>query len=171
VLREGEAGDADANLGEAAGTGCGDGPAIARESLQDFDGAGEGDDAVGVFDFAALDDAIFGLVVSVGEKLADSGEAGTAVGLTNDVVGNKAVSFCPESPDTCYDRGGVYKDAIQIEEDAAAVNFHVLMIPISGLDSAWWLRESVGDECAQKKRWRATALQKTLPSDLGDCRE
>jgi hypothetical protein len=79
-----------------------------RESLQDLERAGEGDYAFDVFDFAALDFAIFGVVVGVGEEFADGGEAGAAVGLADDFVGNEAVFIRPDGPDAGYRGGGVY---------------------------------------------------------------
>jgi hypothetical protein len=100
-----------------------------RERSQDLYGAREGDDAVGVFDLAALDFAIFGLVVGVGEKFADRGEARAAVSLANDFIGNEAMFFRPERPDAGYRGRGVNENAVQIEEYAAGVNFHRSMIP------------------------------------------
>jgi hypothetical protein len=83
-----------------------------RESLQEFEGAGEGNDANDVFDFAALDFTIFGFMVSVREEFADGGEAGAAVGLADDLVGDKAVFVGPDGPDAGDSGSGVYQDAI-----------------------------------------------------------
>ncbi|MCU1239803.1 MAG: hypothetical protein JWO71_529 [Candidatus Acidoferrum typicum] len=129
MFRDGESGGADADLGQFACTGSGDGPPVLRESLQDFESAGEGNYAFDVFDFAALDFAIFGGVVGVGEEFADGGEAGAAVGLADDFVGNEAVFIRPDGPYAGNGGGGVYQDAVEIEEHTSALNFHRSMIP------------------------------------------
>ena len=97
--------------------------------MQEFEGAGERNYAVDIFDFAALDFAIFGIVVGMGEELADSGEAGAAVGLADDFFGDEAVFVGPDGPDARDRGGGVHQDAVEIEEHTAAVNFHGSMIP------------------------------------------
>ena len=112
VLWHRQAGGADADLGQAAGAGGRDGPAVRRESLQDFERSGEGDDAFSVFDFAALDLAIFRVMIGVREEVANRGDAGASVSLADDLVGKKAVLVGPDGPDTGYGRSGVDQDAV-----------------------------------------------------------
>jgi hypothetical protein len=92
--------------------------------VQEFEGAGERNDAFGVFDFAALDFAIFGDVIGVGEEVADGSHAGAAMSLADDFVGDEAVFFGPEGPDAGYGGSGVDQYAVEIEEHSAALNFH-----------------------------------------------
>jgi hypothetical protein len=83
-----------------------------RESLQEFEGAGEGNYAADVFDFAALDFAIFGFVVGVGEEFANGGEAGAAVGLADDFFRDEAMLVGPDGPDARDGGSGVDEDAV-----------------------------------------------------------
>src|SRR6266849_3227377 len=124
ISGEREAGGADADFGQPAGAGSGDGPAILRESLQDFESAGEGNHAFNVRDFAAFDFAIFRFVIGVGQQLANGGDAGLAVSLADDFARIEAVLVGPDGPDARDGRGGVDEDAVEIEQDAAAMNFH-----------------------------------------------
>jgi len=39
---------------------------------------------------------------------------------------NETVLVGPDGPDAGYGRGGVDEDAVEIEEQSAAVNFHLL---------------------------------------------
>jgi hypothetical protein len=80
--------------------------------LQDFESAGEGNHAFDVFDFTALDFAIFGVMVGVGEKFTDGSEAGAAVGLADDFIGDEAVFVGPDGPDARDGGRGVYEDAV-----------------------------------------------------------
>jgi hypothetical protein len=107
--------------------------------LQEFEGAGEGNYAFGVFDFAALDFAIFGFVVGVWEEFANGGDAGAAVGLADDVVWDEGVFVGPDGPDAGYGGSGVDENAVEIEEDTAALNFHSSMILNSPRESAFRL--------------------------------
>jgi hypothetical protein len=95
-----------------------------RERLQDFERAREGNYAIDVFDFAALDFAIFGVVIGVRQEFADGGEARATVGLADDIIGDEAVFVGPDGPDTGDCGGGVDEHAIEIEEHSAALNFH-----------------------------------------------
>jgi hypothetical protein len=113
-----------------------------RERLQKFEGAGEGNHAIDVFDFAALDFTIFGFVVSVGEEFADGGDARAAVGLAHDFVGIESMFLRPDRPNAGYGGSGVDEDAVKIEEHTAALNFHSSMIPVSAQHSASRLREN-----------------------------
>jgi hypothetical protein len=137
VFRHGEAGGVNADLGQSACARCGDRPAILREGLQEFESAREGNYAFGVFDFAALDFTIFGFVVGVGEEFTDGGDARTAVGLADDLVGDEAVLVGPDGPDAGYGGSGVDEDAVEIEEHSTALNFH-------GLNNTWYSARSVG---------------------------
>jgi hypothetical protein len=94
--------------------------------LQDFEGAGEGNYAFNVFDFATLDLAIFGVVIGVRQEFANCGHAGAAVGLADDIVRHEAVFVGPNGPDAGYCGSGVYQDAVKIEEHTAALNFHAV---------------------------------------------
>ena len=49
--------------------------------------------------------------------------------LADDFIGDEAMLVGPDGPDACDGRGGVDEDAIEIEEHAAAVNFHGSIIP------------------------------------------
>jgi hypothetical protein len=99
-----------------------------REGLQEFEGAGEGNHAFGVFDFAALDFAIFGDVVGVGKEFADGGDARAAVSPADDFVWDEAVLDSPFGPHAGDCWSGVHEHAVEIEEHAAALNFHGPMI-------------------------------------------
>jgi hypothetical protein len=99
------------------------------ERSQKVEGTGEGNHAYDVFDLAELDFAIFGVVVGVGEELADGGEAGAAMGLADDFFGDEAMLVGPGRPDACDGGSGVDEDAVEIEEHTAAENFHAVMIP------------------------------------------
>jgi hypothetical protein len=112
VLWEWEAGSADADFSQTAGARGGDGPAILRKNLKELERAGEGNYAVGVFDFAALDFAIFGFMIGVGQEVADGGDTGAAMSLANDLVGDEAVLVGPDGPDASNGGSGVNQDAI-----------------------------------------------------------
>jgi hypothetical protein len=97
--------------------------------LQDFESARQRNHALGIFDFAALYFAIFGLVIGVRKQVANGGDAGAAMGLADDLIGNESVLVGPDGPDAGYGGGGIDEDAVEIEEQSAAVNFHGVMIP------------------------------------------
>jgi bifunctional aspartokinase / homoserine dehydrogenase 1 len=150
VRRERQVCGADADLREAAGAGGSDSPAILRESLQHFEGAREGNNAAGVFDFAALDLAILCCRIGAGEEFANGGDAGASVGLADDFFGDEAVLVGPDGPDAGDGGRGVDQDAVQVEEDAAAVNFHLSMIPSSATEFLAVAPRNVGADVVRR---------------------
>ena len=90
--------------------------------MQETQSSGERDNIRDVFDFAAFDFAIFGVMIAKGEQFTDGGEARAAVGLAHDVVGHKTVFESPGSPDTGYGGRGIDEDAVHVEEDCAALD-------------------------------------------------
>ena len=96
--------------------------------MQEFESAGEGNHAFGVFDFAAFDFAIFGDVVGVREKFADGGDAGAAVSPADDFVGDEAVLHSPFGPHAGDCRSRIHEHAVEVKEHTAALNVHVSMI-------------------------------------------
>src|SRR4029077_1735908 len=134
----------DADFRERAAARGGDGPAVLRDYLQEFDSAGEGNHAFDVFDFAAFDFAIFDVVIGARKEFADGGDAGTAVGLADDFLGDETVLRGPLGPDARDGGSGINEHTVKIEEHATAVNFHSSMIRSFTLDSAWRLRETPG---------------------------
>ncbi len=119
----GQAGGSDTDEREAAGAGGDDGPTLGRERAEEFERAGQRDDAVEVFDFAALDFVIFGFDVAVREVVANGGDAGAAVGGVGDFGGVEAVFESPAGPDAGDSGGGVDEDTVEIEEDSAGEDF------------------------------------------------
>src|SRR4029077_11653454 len=126
VSGPGDSGGGNANFGQAACARCSDGPAILRDCLQELEGAGEGNYAFDVFDFTALDFAIFRVVIGVRKQIANGGNAGASVGLADDVVGNETVFRGPFRPHARDSGSGVDQYAVEIEEHTAAHNFHAL---------------------------------------------
>jgi hypothetical protein len=75
------------------------------------------------------------------------------VGLADDLFGDEAVLVGPDGPDAGYGGGGVDQDAVEIEEDTAAVNFHASMIP----------RFTAGFWVVASQNVRMTYIEKELP--------
>lgn len=112
MLRLRQAGGANAHEREGTGAGSGDDPAVGGKRTQEFEGAGEGNYAVDICEFAGLDFVILGVVIGVGQKLANGGHAGTPVGLAHDIFGDEAVALGPFGPDAGDGWGGVHQDSI-----------------------------------------------------------
>ena len=146
-----EAGCTDADFRERAAAGGGDGPAILRDCLQEFESAGEGNHACDVFDFAALDFAIFGGVIGVGKEFAYGGDAGAAVGLAYDFLGDEAVLGGPLGPNARDGGGGIDQDAVEIEEHTAALNSHHSMIPRFRRRFCVVTPRNTGDDAGRRK--------------------
>lgn len=83
--------------------------------------SGERNHVRDVFDFAAFDFAIFGLVVAMRKKLADGCDTRAAVGLTYHFVWNEPVLERPAVPNTGDGGCGIDKDAIHVEENGTAL--------------------------------------------------
>lgn len=125
VRRHGQAGSANAHLGERPCAGGHDGPAIGRERTEKGERAGQGNYAFEILNFAALDFAIFRGVVGMGKVFADGGQAGAALGSARDLLRVKAMFERPPCPHPGYGGRGVNEHAIQIEQESAAANLSV----------------------------------------------
>jgi hypothetical protein len=84
--------------------------------------AGERDYISDVFDFAAFDVAIFGVVIAPREQFDDGGETGSAVRVAHDFLGDKAMFKSPSGPNAHDSGSGVNEDAIHVEEYSSAVD-------------------------------------------------
>ena len=92
----------------------------------------EGDDAFEIFDFAALDFAILGGVVGVGQVFADGGEAGASVSFGDDLLGIEAVFERPTGPYAGHGGSGIDEDTIEVEEQGGGVDLGHLGSVVSG---------------------------------------
>ena len=85
--------------------------------------AWEGNYAVDVKNFAAFDFAIFCVVICVGKKLADRGDAGATVSIMDGFIGIEAVLARPPGPDAHHGGRGVDQDSIHVKQERFAGNF------------------------------------------------
>ena len=86
--------------------------------------ARQGHDVVDVFDFGFFNFAVFGEMVARGEKFANGSDAGPAVSAPHHITGDKSIFPGPGGPHP-RDRGsGIDQNAIHIEQQRAAANFH-----------------------------------------------
>jgi hypothetical protein len=93
-----------------------------RNRLQERQRSRECDNIGDVLDFAALDFAIFRVVIAVGQQFDDCGEARPAVGFAHDFVRNQAMFEGPAGPHA-GDRGrGINEHPVHIEEHGTAMN-------------------------------------------------
>jgi hypothetical protein len=84
--------------------------------------AGERDDISDVFDLAAFDIAIFGVVIAPREQFDDGGETGAAMRVAHDILGHKAMFKSPSGPNARDSGSGVNQHAIHVEEYSSAVD-------------------------------------------------
>ena len=61
------------------------------ERIKELAGTGEGDESFNVFDLTAFYLLVFRLVVGVGKKFANGGDAGTSVRAAHRIFGIKSV--------------------------------------------------------------------------------
>ena len=123
-----EACGSQANFGQAARTGSDNGPRACGELLQEFGSARKRHHAIGIFDFATLDFAVFCYVIGVREEVANRAQARTAVGAADDFDGVETMFVGPTAPDTGDSGSGVDEDAVEVEEDGLAGDFGHLLI-------------------------------------------
>ena len=62
-------------------------------------------------------------MIGLGEKFADGGETGPAMGTMYGLLGIEAVLVRPGGPHAGYGGGGIDQHAIKVEQDALAANF------------------------------------------------
>jgi hypothetical protein len=65
-------------------------------------------------------------VIGVREQIANGGDAGAAVRLADDIIGNEAMLRSPFGPDARDGGCGIDEHAVEIKEHATAHNFHAL---------------------------------------------
>ena len=122
VFGSGQAGRPDADFGQRAGARRNNGPAVGGKAGEQIERAGERDDSVEVFDFAALDFVVLGFMIGVGKIFAHGREAGAAMGAGDDFFGIESVLDGPAAPDAGDGGSGIDQDSVQVEEQSGAVD-------------------------------------------------
>jgi len=111
-----------ADFGERTSGGRNDGPTVGGKAREQSERAGQRDDALEVFHFAALDFAVLGFVVGVREIVANRGHAGASVSASYDFGGIESVLDGPVMPDAGDGGRGVHENAIHVEKERGAAD-------------------------------------------------